>query len=523
MLVGARRRRGRDGHGVAASKRSSRWRRRACRGSRRSRSTARSSAFTAIDDGDHRDRSSATCRRVQYSKADVNDALKEGARGASVGPRHRCDPRSSSSSSRWRSSSSSAPRCSCAASGGCSTSSSASSRRHVLTARLWLPQPNEPSRRAVLRIAPGRGARRVSRRSCAARGRCPASPPPRPPACCRSTAPAARRSSPSEGSRDRRSIPKMPTAQTTIGVGRLFRADGRSACSAAGRFTEQDDSNGHAGRRHHRTRSRAAAGPARIPSARVVHLGGPQAKNPWMTVVGVVNDVRTERLGGCRRVRLMYRPLKQAHEPAAVARVLKTEADPQTLAVPLARGSARGRSGPADLRRPDDGRDRRGTRRRRAASRRSCSARSRCSRSSSRPSASTASWPSWSASARARSGSASRSAPIRASVVRLVLGQALALAGARRRRRRRWPRSSSRACSPGLLFEVRSTDPLTYTTIALLLAYDRRDRGLASGAPRRLGRSDLGAARRLRVRSLQFAVCSSQFEFDTFRVNGCYL
>ena len=55
-----------------------------------------------------------------------------------------CARRWSSSSSRWRSCCSSAPRCSCAASGASSRWTPDSIGRNVLTAKLWLPQPNDP-------------------------------------------------------------------------------------------------------------------------------------------------------------------------------------------------------------------------------------------------------------------------------------------------------------------------------------------------------------------------------------------
>ena len=56
---------------------------------------------------------SARCRRLQFSRTDVNDALKEGGAAPRRRPSARCGRRSSSSNSRWRWCSSSAPRCSC--------------------------------------------------------------------------------------------------------------------------------------------------------------------------------------------------------------------------------------------------------------------------------------------------------------------------------------------------------------------------------------------------------------------------
>jgi predicted permease len=74
--------------------------------------------------------------------------------------------------------------------------------------------------------------------------------------------------------------------------------------------------------------------PGQDPIGRRLHFGGPQAKNPWLTVIGVVNDVRTSRLEDPARPTL-YRPLQQASN-LQLSIVLKTDADPQSLAAPLA-------------------------------------------------------------------------------------------------------------------------------------------------------------------------------------------
>ena len=71
------------------------------------------------------------------------------------------------------------------------------------------------------------------------------------------------------------------------------------------------------------------------PIGRRLHLGGPDAKNPWMRVIGIVNDVRTERLEDAP-VPMVYRPLLQV-SGLALALVLKTSADPRALTPALAR------------------------------------------------------------------------------------------------------------------------------------------------------------------------------------------
>jgi putative ABC transport system permease protein len=67
---------------------------------------------------------------------------------------------------------------------------------------------------------------------------------------------------------------------------------------------------------------------------RRVRFNGPPERNPWMTIVGVVNDVRNERPEEPSRP-TMYRPLRQSSN-LILALVLKTAADPATLAAPLA-------------------------------------------------------------------------------------------------------------------------------------------------------------------------------------------
>jgi ABC-type lipoprotein release transport system permease subunit len=65
-----------------------------------------------------------------------------------------------------------------------------------------------------------------------------------------------------------------------------------------------------------------------------VHLGGPQANNPWMTVVGIVDDVHNQRPEDVP-LPLLYRPLRQA-SGLSLALVLKVRGDPQSVAAPLA-------------------------------------------------------------------------------------------------------------------------------------------------------------------------------------------
>jgi putative ABC transport system permease protein len=70
------------------------------------------------------------------------------------------------------------------------------------------------------------------------------------------------------------------------------------------------------------------------PIGRRLRFGGPQGRNPWMTVVGVVGDVRMDRLEDPARPTL-YRPLRQS-SGLSLSIVLKTGSDPRALAQPLA-------------------------------------------------------------------------------------------------------------------------------------------------------------------------------------------
>ena len=184
-----------------------------------------------------------------------------------------------------------------------------------------------------------------------------------------------------------------------------------------------------------------------------------------MTVVGVVNDVRTERLEDAPRP-VLYRPMKQSTS-LQLSLVLKTFADPQTLAAPLA----------SEVRAVDPDQPTYGIRtmdeivRYATASRRF----------------STQLLGAFAILALVLAavgiygvmafmvGQRTREIGIRIAlganpwaVVRLVLGQALVLAGGGVVAGVLAAALVTRLLS-GLLFEVRSTDPVTYTTIAMLL------------------------------------------------------
>jgi ABC-type antimicrobial peptide transport system permease subunit len=75
--------------------------------------------------------------------------------------------------------------------------------------------------------------------------------------------------------------------------------------------------------------------PDEDPIGHRVHFGGPQAKNPWITIVGIVSDVRSERLEDAPRP-MLYRPLSQA-SGLALAVVLRGSSDSKLLGKAFAR------------------------------------------------------------------------------------------------------------------------------------------------------------------------------------------
>ncbi len=71
------------------------------------------------------------------------------------------------------------------------------------------------------------------------------------------------------------------------------------------------------------------------PVGRRVHLGPPSAQAPWMTIVGVVGNVLSESLEIGPRP-MIYRPLTQASS-LSMGLVLRSSGDPSSLGVPLSR------------------------------------------------------------------------------------------------------------------------------------------------------------------------------------------
>jgi predicted permease len=399
-----------------------------------------------------------TIPAVQYSRADVNDALKEGSRGASsrggivrstlvvvefalalvllVGAALLVR-------SFWR----------------LQHVDLGFEPRHVLTARLWLPQPNEPSTGPYF-THPKRLAayEEILRRARTLPG---------------VTGAAAVGVLPFDGAggaagitiegRETDDRTKIPTTQLTMASDGYFELMGVRLLRGR-TFTDHDDAQGEPVAMI--TEALARGGwPGQDPVGRRVHLGGPQANRPWMRIVGVVNDVRNQRLEDAPRP-MVYTPLKQVSS-LSLSLVLKTEADPRTLGVPLSR----------EVRAVDPDQPTYGVR-----TMDEIVAYATASRRFSMQLLGAFAILALVLAAVGIYGvmafvvgQRTREIGIRialganpGSVVRLVLGQALALAAAGVMTGALAAVVVTRLLA-GLLFEIRSTDPLTYTAIALLL------------------------------------------------------
>jgi putative ABC transport system permease protein len=205
--------------------------------------------------------------------------------------------------------------------------------RGVLTARLWLPQPNDPDAGKYSNRTTGHAARVVAYEEILRRAsRLPGV-----------SAAAGVGNLPFDGNRgvagitidgtDSTDLARAGTTQFTVATTGYFELMGMHLLRGRA-FTDADDVS--TAPVVVITESLARRGwPGQDPVGRRLHLGAATATNqPWLTVVGVVNDVRTDRPEDPPRP-LMYRPLRQA-SGLQLSLVLKTYADPQELAAPLA-------------------------------------------------------------------------------------------------------------------------------------------------------------------------------------------
>jgi predicted permease len=204
--------------------------------------------------------------------------------------------------------------------------------RQVLTARLWLPQPNDPSAGRYSNRTTGHAARVAAYEEMLRRAR----------TLPGVTAAAAVGVLPFDGARatttftpeGAESDDRTRVATTQVTVASSGYIELMEMRMLRGRtFADQDDANGQLVVIVSDSLARSTW-PGQDPVGKRLHQGGPQAKAPWLTVVGVVNDVRNQRPEDPPRP-TMYRPLRQSSN-LQLSLVLKTAADPQRLAAPLA-------------------------------------------------------------------------------------------------------------------------------------------------------------------------------------------
>jgi putative ABC transport system permease protein len=204
---------------------------------------------------------------------------------------------------------------------------------NVLTAKLWLPQPNDPEQGRYSSRKTGHAARTATYEEILRRAE----------GLPGVAAVAAADILPFDGTRssvvftaegtegDDRS--RVPTAQYASATARYF--DVMGIRMLRGRpFGDQDNASGAPVVIVTDAIARVSW-PGQDPVGKRLHLGGPQATtNPWLTVVGVVEDVRTRRVEDDPRPTI-YRPLGQ-RSGLSLSVVLKTNAEPARLRAPLA-------------------------------------------------------------------------------------------------------------------------------------------------------------------------------------------
>ena len=269
-----------------------------------------------------------TIPALQFSHVDVNDALKEGARGSAGGRRMLRSALVVAEfalalmllvgaallmRSLWK----------------LQRVELGFDPQNVVTVGLWLPQPNIPKDGKYFTHA----ARvaffdEVLRRARALPG---------------VTDVAATVALPFEGTRGTSTVTiegheseaqsRVPTIQTNIASTGYFGVMGMRVLRGR-TFTEQDNARVPPVAVVTEAMARRYW-PGEDPVGRRLHFGGPQAKNPWITVIGVVNDVRMERPEDPARP-TMYRALRQV-SGLSLAVVLKTSARPDVLGTALAR------------------------------------------------------------------------------------------------------------------------------------------------------------------------------------------
>lgn len=201
--------------------------------------------------------------------------------------------------------------------------------RNVLTARLWLPQPNDPKSGKYYEH-PARLAffNEVLRRIRILPG---------------VESAAAAQSLPLDGlrggttitvdGRDSEVTVELPAVQVNLASADYFQLMGIRLLRGR-TFSEADEPKGAPVLIVNEQLARHYFGSA-DPLGKRVHFGGPRSPNPWMTVVGVVADVLTDQLEQAPRP-MLYRPLTQASS-LSMAIAVQTTGDPRRLTSALAR------------------------------------------------------------------------------------------------------------------------------------------------------------------------------------------
>ena len=133
--------------------------------------------------------------------------------------------------------------------------------------------------------------------------------------------------------RESDSISRVPTVQTNTASTGYFELMGIRVLGGR-TFTDQDDQHAAPVGVISRAMAQRYFGGG-DPVGRRVHFGGARSDNPWITIVGVVDDVKYERIEDQPRP-MLYRPLRQASN-LSLSLVLKTDADPRQLGLALAR------------------------------------------------------------------------------------------------------------------------------------------------------------------------------------------
>ena len=203
---------------------------------------------------------------------------------------------------------------------------------NVLTAKLWLPQPNDPDLGRYSNRKTGHQTRLATYEEILRRAR----------TLPGVSAAAAADALPLDGSRS--SV--VFTAEGTEGDDRSTVPTAQYTSASSGYFEVMGIRLVHGRTFDHRDDSQAApvvivtesiarrSWPGQDPIGKRLHTGGPQSTNPWMTVVGVVDEMRTRRIEEAPRPTI-YRPLTQ-RSGLSLSLALKTQSDPSRLQAPLA-------------------------------------------------------------------------------------------------------------------------------------------------------------------------------------------